>query len=71
MVVEKQKLDNKVVEMKERVQVADQSINNLEDLQDKCDFKANTLKSRGQIHSSGNLFVTTERNYYGNGYQRY
>ncbi|KAL7369946.1 hypothetical protein ABVT39_013894 [Epinephelus coioides] len=46
MVVEKQKLDNKVKEMKERVQVADQNIKNLEDLQDEYDFKANTLKSR-------------------------
>ncbi|XP_068446925.1 signal transducer and activator of transcription 1a isoform X3 [Clinocottus analis] len=46
MVVEKQKLDNKVKEMKERVQVADQNIKNLEDLQDEYDFKVNTLKNR-------------------------
>ncbi|KAM6958591.1 signal transducer and activator of transcription 1a isoform 1-T1 [Tautogolabrus adspersus] len=46
MVVEKQKLDNKVKEMKDRVQVADQNIKNLEDLQDDYDFKFNTLKNR-------------------------
>uniref|UniRef100_A0A8C4DQ13 Signal transducer and activator of transcription n=1 Tax=Dicentrarchus labrax TaxID=13489 RepID=A0A8C4DQ13_DICLA len=46
MVVEKQKLDNKVKEMKDRVQVADQNIKNLEDLQDEYDFKGNTLKNR-------------------------
>uniref|UniRef100_G3PSI6 Signal transducer and activator of transcription n=1 Tax=Gasterosteus aculeatus aculeatus TaxID=481459 RepID=G3PSI6_GASAC len=46
MVVEKQKLDNKVKDMKDRVQVADQNIKNLEELQDEYDFKVNTLKSR-------------------------
>ncbi|XP_070786652.1 signal transducer and activator of transcription 1a isoform X3 [Enoplosus armatus] len=46
MVVEKQKLDNKVKEMKDRVQMADQNIKNLEDLQDEYDFKINTLKNR-------------------------
>ncbi|XP_047432793.1 signal transducer and activator of transcription 1a isoform X1 [Mugil cephalus] len=46
MVVEKQKLDNKVKEMKDRVQVVDQNIKNLEDLQDEYDFKVNTLKNR-------------------------
>ncbi|XP_032362396.1 signal transducer and activator of transcription 1a isoform X3 [Etheostoma spectabile] len=46
MVVEKQKLDNKVKEMKDRVQVADQNIKKLEDLQDEYDFKINTLKNR-------------------------
>uniref|UniRef100_UPI0037E8F655 signal transducer and activator of transcription 1a isoform X1 n=1 Tax=Semicossyphus pulcher TaxID=241346 RepID=UPI0037E8F655 len=46
MVVEKQKLDNKVKEMKDRVQVADQNIKNLEDLQDDYDFQINTLKNR-------------------------
>ncbi|XP_037331553.2 signal transducer and activator of transcription 1a isoform X2 [Pungitius pungitius] len=46
MVVEKQKLDNKVKEMKDRAQVADQNIKNLEELQDEYDFKVNTLKSR-------------------------
>ncbi|XP_027147461.1 signal transducer and activator of transcription 1a isoform X5 [Larimichthys crocea] len=46
MVVEKQKLDLKVKEMKDRVQVADQNIKNLEDLQDEYDFKVNTLKNR-------------------------
>ncbi|XP_074483674.1 signal transducer and activator of transcription 1a isoform X7 [Sebastes fasciatus] len=46
MVVEKQKLDNKVKEIKDRVQVADQNIKNLEDLQDEYDFKVNTLKNR-------------------------
>lgn len=45
MVVEKQKLDNKVKEMKERIQLADQNIKNLEDLQDEYDFKINTLKN--------------------------
>ncbi|XP_034404964.1 signal transducer and activator of transcription 1a isoform X5 [Cyclopterus lumpus] len=46
MVVEKQKLDNKVKDMKDRVQVADQYIKNLEDLQDEYDFKVNNLKNR-------------------------
>ncbi|KAM9835813.1 signal transducer and activator of transcription 1a isoform 2-T3 [Aulostomus maculatus] len=46
MVIEKQKLDNKVKEMKERVQVADQNVKSLEDLQDDYDFKFNTLKNR-------------------------
>lgn len=45
MVVEKQKLDGKVKEMKERIQLADQNIKNLEDLQDEYDFKINTLKN--------------------------
>uniref|UniRef100_A0A8C6U4X7 Signal transducer and activator of transcription n=1 Tax=Neogobius melanostomus TaxID=47308 RepID=A0A8C6U4X7_9GOBI len=45
MVVEKQKLDNKVKEMKERIQLADQNIKNLEDMQDEYDFKVNTLKN--------------------------
>ncbi|KAK7893557.1 hypothetical protein WMY93_022709 [Mugilogobius chulae] len=45
MVVEKQKLDNKVKEMKERVQSADQNIKTLEDLQDEYDFKMNTLRN--------------------------
>uniref|UniRef100_A0A3Q3WQW5 Signal transducer and activator of transcription n=1 Tax=Mola mola TaxID=94237 RepID=A0A3Q3WQW5_MOLML len=40
MVVEKQKLDNKVKDMRER------SIKNLEDQQDEYDFKINTLKNR-------------------------
>ncbi|XP_034533399.1 signal transducer and activator of transcription 1a isoform X1 [Notolabrus celidotus] len=46
MVVEKQKLDNKVKEVKDRVQVVDQNIKNLEDVQDDYDFKINTLKNR-------------------------
>uniref|UniRef100_A0A665VWS2 Signal transducer and activator of transcription n=1 Tax=Echeneis naucrates TaxID=173247 RepID=A0A665VWS2_ECHNA len=50
MVVEKQKLDNKVKEMKDRLQVqdqiVDQNIKNVEDLQDEYDFKINTLKNR-------------------------
>ncbi|XP_037552511.1 signal transducer and activator of transcription 1a [Nematolebias whitei] len=46
MVVEKQKLDNKVKEMKERVQFMDQNLKSLEDLQDEYDFKLNTLKNR-------------------------
>ncbi|KAJ0062400.1 hypothetical protein NL108_011001 [Boleophthalmus pectinirostris] len=45
MVVEKQKLDNKVKEMKEKVQSADQNIKTLEDLQDEYDFKMNTFKN--------------------------
>lgn len=45
MVVDKQKMDNKVKEMKERIQLADQNIKNLEDLQDDYDFKLNTLKN--------------------------
>uniref|UniRef100_A0A671XHX2 Signal transducer and activator of transcription n=1 Tax=Sparus aurata TaxID=8175 RepID=A0A671XHX2_SPAAU len=40
--IEKQKLDNKVKELRERVQ----NIKNLEDLQDEYDFKVNTLKNR-------------------------
>ncbi|KAM9766415.1 signal transducer and activator of transcription 1a isoform 3-T4 [Menidia menidia] len=46
MVVEKQKLDLKVKEMKDRVQVVDQNIKNVEDLQDEYDFIVNSLKSR-------------------------
>ncbi|XP_041835044.1 signal transducer and activator of transcription 1a isoform X2 [Melanotaenia boesemani] len=46
MVVEKQKLDNKVKEMKDRVQVVDQNIKNVEDLQDEYDFRINSLKNR-------------------------
>ncbi|XP_030604228.1 signal transducer and activator of transcription 1a isoform X3 [Archocentrus centrarchus] len=46
MVVEKQKLDNKVKEIKDRAQVVDQNIKNVEDLQDEYDFKINTLKNR-------------------------
>uniref|UniRef100_H3C1W0 Signal transducer and activator of transcription n=1 Tax=Tetraodon nigroviridis TaxID=99883 RepID=H3C1W0_TETNG len=46
MVVEKQKLDAKVKEMKDSVLMADQSIKNLEDQQDEYDFKINTLKNR-------------------------
>ncbi|XP_029942189.1 signal transducer and activator of transcription 1a isoform X3 [Salarias fasciatus] len=46
MVVEKQKIDSKVKEMKDRVQVVDQNIKNLEDVQDEHDFKCNTLKNR-------------------------
>uniref|UniRef100_A0A7N6BLU8 Signal transducer and activator of transcription n=1 Tax=Anabas testudineus TaxID=64144 RepID=A0A7N6BLU8_ANATE len=46
MVVEKQKLDNKVKEMKDRAQLVDQNIKNVEDLQDEYDFKMNTLKNR-------------------------
>ncbi|KAF0045794.1 hypothetical protein F2P81_002323 [Scophthalmus maximus] len=46
MVVEKQKLDNKVKEIKDRVQFVDQNIKNVEDLQDEYDFKVNTLKNR-------------------------
>ncbi|XP_008303803.1 signal transducer and activator of transcription 1a isoform X3 [Stegastes partitus] len=46
MVVEKQKLDNNVKEMKDSLQVVDQNIKNLEDLQDEYDFRINTLKNR-------------------------
>lgn len=46
MVVEKQRQDKKVQEMKDRVQIVDQNIKNLEDLQDEYDFKINTLKNR-------------------------
>lgn len=45
MVVEKQKLNNKVKEMKERFQLADQNLKNLEDLQDEYNFRHNTLKN--------------------------
>ncbi|XP_077426229.1 signal transducer and activator of transcription 1a [Vanacampus margaritifer] len=46
MVVEKQKLGGKVQEMRDRAQVADQTIKNLEDQQDEYDFKFNTLRNR-------------------------
>ncbi|KAK5610465.1 Signal transducer and activator of transcription 1-alpha/beta [Crenichthys baileyi] len=46
MVVEKQKLDNKVKDLKDKVQFLDQLLKNLEDLQDDYDFKMNTLKNR-------------------------
>uniref|UniRef100_A0A8C8G8S0 Signal transducer and activator of transcription n=1 Tax=Oncorhynchus tshawytscha TaxID=74940 RepID=A0A8C8G8S0_ONCTS len=46
MVLEKQKLDNKVKDMKNKVQVTDQNIKSLEYLQDEYDFKENTLKNR-------------------------
>uniref|UniRef100_A0A3P8V885 Signal transducer and activator of transcription n=1 Tax=Cynoglossus semilaevis TaxID=244447 RepID=A0A3P8V885_CYNSE len=44
--VKKQKLDNKMKEIKDRVQCVDQNIKNVEDLQDEYDFKVNTLKNR-------------------------
>ncbi|XP_061128292.1 signal transducer and activator of transcription 1a isoform X1 [Syngnathus typhle] len=51
MVVEKQKLDGKMKEMKERAQLADQTIKNLEDQQDEYDFKFNTLRNReNELH---------------------
>ncbi|XP_077369170.1 signal transducer and activator of transcription 1a [Festucalex cinctus] len=46
MVVEKPKLGGKVQEMRDRAQVADQTIKNLEDQQDEYDFKFNTLRNR-------------------------
>uniref|UniRef100_A0A8C7L5K3 Signal transducer and activator of transcription n=1 Tax=Oncorhynchus kisutch TaxID=8019 RepID=A0A8C7L5K3_ONCKI len=46
MVLEKQKLDNKVKDMKNKVQEADQNIKSLEYLQDEHDFKKKTLKNR-------------------------
>uniref|UniRef100_A0A8C8LVM6 Signal transducer and activator of transcription n=1 Tax=Oncorhynchus tshawytscha TaxID=74940 RepID=A0A8C8LVM6_ONCTS len=46
MVLEKQTLDNKVKDMKNKVQVTDQNIKSLEYLQDEYDFKENTLKNR-------------------------
>ncbi|XP_028323647.1 signal transducer and activator of transcription 1a isoform X2 [Gouania willdenowi] len=46
MLVEKQKLDNKVKEMKSQVQEVDQNIKSLEELQDEYDFNYNTLKNR-------------------------
>uniref|UniRef100_A0A3B3CJ31 STAT transcription factor protein interaction domain-containing protein n=1 Tax=Oryzias melastigma TaxID=30732 RepID=A0A3B3CJ31_ORYME len=48
MVVEKLKLDNKVKEMRERVQMVDGNIKNVEDLQDEYDFRVNSLKNRGE-----------------------
>ncbi|XP_061899578.1 signal transducer and activator of transcription 1-alpha/beta-like [Entelurus aequoreus] len=45
MVVEKQKLDSKVQEIREQAQMADQNIKHLEDLQDEYDFKLNTWKT--------------------------
>ncbi|KAJ3584041.1 hypothetical protein NHX12_014537 [Muraenolepis orangiensis] len=46
MVVEKLKLDKKVMDMRNHIQVTDQNIKILEDLQDEYDFKLNTLKNR-------------------------
>uniref|UniRef100_A0A8C7TI94 Signal transducer and activator of transcription n=1 Tax=Oncorhynchus mykiss TaxID=8022 RepID=A0A8C7TI94_ONCMY len=46
MVLEKQNLDNKVKDMKNKVQEADQNIKSLEYLQDERDFKENILKNR-------------------------
>ncbi|XP_056157341.1 signal transducer and activator of transcription 1a isoform X1 [Lampris incognitus] len=46
MVVEKQKLDNRVKEMKNKVQATDHNIKSVEDLQDEYNFKLNTLKNR-------------------------
>ncbi|KAF3857069.1 hypothetical protein F7725_008928 [Dissostichus mawsoni] len=43
---QKQKLDNKVEQMKEIVQLADQNIKKLEDQQDEYDFIVDTLKNR-------------------------
>uniref|UniRef100_A0AAV2LAS2 STAT transcription factor protein interaction domain-containing protein n=1 Tax=Knipowitschia caucasica TaxID=637954 RepID=A0AAV2LAS2_KNICA len=45
MVLEKQKLDNIVKEIKEKVQLVDQNIKTLEDQQDECDFRMNTLRN--------------------------
>ncbi|XP_043965550.1 signal transducer and activator of transcription 1a isoform X3 [Gambusia affinis] len=50
MVVEKQKLDNKVKELKDKVQFLDQMLKNLEDLQDEYDFKMNTLKNQNELN---------------------
>ncbi|XP_014831985.1 PREDICTED: signal transducer and activator of transcription 1-alpha/beta isoform X7 [Poecilia mexicana] len=50
MVVEKQKLDNKVKELKDKVQFMDQMLKNLEDLQDEYDFKMNTLKNQNELN---------------------
>nr|XP_019960712.1 PREDICTED: signal transducer and activator of transcription 1-alpha/beta-like isoform X4 [Paralichthys olivaceus] len=52
MVVEKQKLDNKVKEIKDTVQFVDQNIKNVEYMQDEYDFKINTLKNR-EIEPNG------------------
>uniref|UniRef100_A0A6Q2YG14 Signal transducer and activator of transcription n=1 Tax=Esox lucius TaxID=8010 RepID=A0A6Q2YG14_ESOLU len=46
MVLEKQKLDNKVKVMKNEVQVVDHNIKLLEELQDEHDFRVNSLKNR-------------------------
>ncbi|KAL1021822.1 hypothetical protein UPYG_G00018510 [Umbra pygmaea] len=46
MVLEKQKLDNKLKEIKIKVQEVDQNIKSLEELQDEHDFRVNTLKNR-------------------------
>ncbi|KAK0132640.1 Signal transducer and activator of transcription 1 [Merluccius polli] len=45
MVVEKLKLDKKVTDMRNLIQMTDQNIKILEDLQDEYDFKLNTLKN--------------------------
>lgn len=50
MVVEKQKLDNKVKDLKDKVQFLDQMLKNLEDLQDEYDFKMNTLRNQSELN---------------------
>ncbi|XP_019732805.1 signal transducer and activator of transcription 1a isoform X1 [Hippocampus comes] len=62
MVVEKQKLGGKVKEMRERAQVADQTIKNLEDQQDEYDFKFNTLRNReNELNDMGPKEVEREK----------
>ncbi|KAJ8003624.1 hypothetical protein DPEC_G00150270 [Dallia pectoralis] len=51
MVLEKQKLDNKVKLMSNKVQGVDHNIKSLEELQDEYDFRVNTLKNREQEHN--------------------
>ncbi|XP_077599755.1 signal transducer and activator of transcription 1a [Stigmatopora nigra] len=46
IVVDKQRLNTKVKEMRDRAQVADQAIKNLEDQQDEYDFKFNSFKTK-------------------------
>uniref|UniRef100_A0A4W4FQ98 Signal transducer and activator of transcription n=1 Tax=Electrophorus electricus TaxID=8005 RepID=A0A4W4FQ98_ELEEL len=53
MMIEKQReLDNKVKDIKSKVQETEQNIKNLEDLQDEHDFKSKTLQSREELNGT-------------------
>nr|XP_061803055.1 signal transducer and activator of transcription 1a [Nerophis lumbriciformis] len=60
MMVDKQKLGIKVKEMRDRAQVADQAIKNLEDQQDEYDFKFNSLRNRGETKNERNEMLPKE-----------
>ncbi|KAF4093424.1 hypothetical protein AMELA_G00002050 [Ameiurus melas] len=53
MMIEKQReLDNKVKDIKTKVQETEQNIKNLEDLQDEHDFKSKTLQSHEELNGT-------------------